>query len=489
MVCFLVATFAVLLLHTNLAAVMQQPSERVSIHAHAEGRCAVSGTGPAQQPGLSIIRPTGQAIYSALHGQTHQTKYTAMAPGELHENIAPNRQMAAQYASNPKHCSRDCWNAVLWGVGLLVCNALLGFMGLIVRTGHDAMHRAAASPLPQHVLAPAKNASELVAASHAVHSDASGFASLHWLSSGLFNTQELLAPIIHVMIVPFLLLATTKQTHSIASGGLGHFRRLQASSLKLIWSSYLILALYWLVMQLHREDSSVASRFEHMFAALPGVAAVRAMLSLQDTEYVLSFCHSQLQNSLSYVVTLSSLVSQPLKLVMPRLLFVLSAFAVLLLALTKVLEHWHPVAALKSESCHHRANYSLLAALAAPVLLMSGPENGAICALGALECTCTTELFHLLTNHWKNASPEPGAEGNMCDPGMPEGWLGVAEGCMWALLSMQLFLCTGHFCEFAGLQYAAGKSCMSACLHVHGRWTSLPVLTVQHHATCSRQGN
>lgn len=35
-------------------------------------------------------------------------------------------------------------------------------------------------------------------------------------------------------------------------------------------------------------------------------------------------------------------------------------------------------------------------------------------------------------------------------------------GTLWALYSMQLFFCTGHFCEFAGLQYAAGElACFS----------------------------
>lgn len=27
---------------------------------------------------------------------------------------------------------------------------------------------------------------------------------------------------------------------------------------------------------------------------------------------------------------------------------------------------------------------------------------------------------------------------------------------LWSLFSLQLFFCTGHFCEFAGLQYTAG---------------------------------
>jgi hypothetical protein len=29
-------------------------------------------------------------------------------------------------------------------------------------------------------------------------------------------------------------------------------------------------------------------------------------------------------------------------------------------------------------------------------------------------------------------------------------------GLLWALFSLQLFFCTSHFCEFAGLQYTAG---------------------------------
>ena len=32
-----------------------------------------------------------------------------------------------------------------------------------------------------------------------------------------------------------------------------------------------------------------------------------------------------------------------------------------------------------------------------------------------------------------------------------------AAGALWSLYGLQLFFCTGHFCEFAGLQYTAGQ--------------------------------
>ena len=54
---------------------------------------------------------------------------------------------------------------------------------------------------------------------------------------------------------------------------------------------------------------------------------------------------------------------------------------------------------------------------------------------------------------------------------------------LWALFSLQLFFCTGHFCEFAGLQYTAGvhpvsnasvtgcdyAAIMEACRKAHAR--------------------
>ncbi len=40
--------------------------------------------------------------------------------------------------------------------------------------------------------------------------------------------------------------------------------------------------------------------------------------------------------------------------------------------------------------------------------------------------------------------------------GCGSGGASPVGGILWSLHALQLFFCTGHFCEFAGLQYTAG---------------------------------
>ena len=347
------------------------------------------------------------------------------------------RQTQAERGGSQMVWSKDCSSAVVCGVGLLACNALLGSMGLIVRTGHDAMHKA---PPAQHPL-PETIAPDLLTANQSMqtgYSSGPDYVSLHWLSSNVFHTQELLAPIVCVMIFPFLLMDTASKSIYI-SGCLSAFRKTwRTLSTRLVWFAYAILAVYWLVVQSQTENESLASQLQHLSAAFPMAVASRRLLDSS----VWGDC---------LLKPAVMLMRQPFKLIMPRLIFLSSVSAIVLMAVDRMTSKQQLRTGRWSKAGAGR-DHSVLAALAAPVLLVSGPGNGAICALGLLEYTCSAELFQLLTGCCKCD-----ADGTKLEPSRQGAWLGMAEGCMSALLSMQLFFCSAHFCEFAGLQYAAGN--------------------------------
>ena len=97
----------------------------------------------------------------------------------------------------------------------------------------------------------------------------------------------------------------------------------------------------------------------------------------------------------------------------------------------------------ESGPCHKGAAAGFLlsgvsAALLAPAMVVLGPGRTLTVALGLAECACAWTLI---------CGGSTGAPGR--------GRAGAA-GVLWALLGTHLFFCTGHFCEFAGLQTAAG---------------------------------
>ena len=438
MVCFLVATFAALLLHCTLAALMHHPSLGVAVHAHADYSCSGHSTG---QDKLVKPKPEPEDA-SPSDGVRQQTQHESPAPHVSQPVSLGLLGSPLSHVSSAKGGSgwnRDCSNAVVCGLGLLLCNALLGSMGLVVRTGHDAMHKAAAAapPSPPPDLLKLHNTT--------LHMDLSvQFASLHWLSTGVFHTRELLAPILCVMIFPFLLLGSASPNRITAcrsaecSGVL-----LQALVVKLVWSAYFVLAFYWMLSQAHVADQSIAHHLKHVLASLPEAPALKTALA------------EAVPSLLPHLPVVNSLVSLPFRMLLPRVAFLLSGSAMLVLLVAGVTRQKQPVNLLRPLPGLQTGQHTLLAALAAPVLLVSGVEKGTVCALGLLECACAQELFQLLNSCWKPASRVNATNGKL-GSSTSEGWLGLAEGCLLALLSMQLFFCSGHFCEFAGLQYAAG---------------------------------
>ena len=104
---------------------------------------------------------------------------------------------------------------------------------------------------------------------------------------------------------------------------------------------------------------------------------------------------------------------------------------------------FHVAKTLESGCCHGDAAAGfllsrVLAALLAPAIVVLGPGRMPTLALGLAECACAWTL----TRGGSARGPDQGRAS--------------AAGVLWALLGTHLFFCTGHFCEFAGLQTAAG---------------------------------
>ena len=107
------------------------------------------------------------------------------------------------------------------------------------------------------------------------------------------------------------------------------------------------------------------------------------------------------------------------------------------------------------EPCHGNAAPGYLlsgvtAALVAPAMVVLGPGRMLAIALGLAECGCAWVIIC-------GSSACRGTAGGL-DRGRAS-----AAGVLWALLGTQLFFCTGHFCEFAGLQTAAGALLCASC--------------------------
>ena len=131
----------------------------------------------------------------------------------------------------------------------------------------------------------------------------------------------------------------------------------------------------------------------------------------------------------------------------------------------------------------HAAYRHLAAAVLLPTLLASGPDAAFAALLGCMEVCCLVQLL-------RSCRRRPGSAScpQACQPKMQQdtccssqlacscAWQAgharttapsaqqhtATAGVMLSLLSMQLFFCTSHFCELAGLQYSAGE-CHMLC--------------------------
>ena len=313
-------------------------------------------------------------------------------------------------------------SVVLLGVGLLVCNALLGSMGLVARTGHDAMHKAAANP---HTSSGAKtNTSHNDTFADDVLLVESFNASLHWLSSGLQHTQDFLAPALCVLIFPFVLLGGF---HNSNNTGAAQCKKQEASAFGnraveiLVWLAYIAIALLWLCQGQDLGHKSLLS-------CLPTDLPIKNLLTAPLIEDLVG-----------------TLLTQSFNVLLPKLCFVFLITSVVMCTMFCV------------KCANQDCGCVSIAILVAPVLLVLGTNCTLASVLALLECVCVKQLFYSLAVSEQQSFKNPVIESKALV--RADSWMTVAEGSTWALISAQLFFCTGHFCEFAGLQYTAGKCC------------------------------
>lgn len=427
MVCFLMATMALLMLHCAVAATLAPAKLQLHIDvstqqlpaAEAERKKDISRRGAADSVQMSDPRPVEQW---------------------RHEQ--PCVYVAGDHKAS--RWSGDCSSLIVCGVGLLLCNALLGSMGLVTRTGHDAMHKLAADTAhATSDTAVSQNSQTIVY----LRSGMDSFCvSLRWLDGGLQQTQELLAPTICVFVFPLVLLGGFWKSQDVQTEQSKKFRISMPGfhMMKcMIWLAYTAIAALWICQSRNLGQLSLLSSLK---AALPVQLA-----SASDMIYNLT-CQLRITGDL---------LTQPLDVLLPGLVFT----SVLTALVTYIFGCAFMYA--KKEFVQETNYHTLVAIVAAPVLLVLGSAASLASVLGLLECVCVQHLFDSLSNLSKQHFYKDTDEGSKAVI-QSEGWIGVAEGSMWALISTQLFFCTGHFCEFAGLQYGAGRcrSC-TCCLSKH----------------------
>lgn len=99
-----------------------------------------------------------------------------------------------------------------------------------------------------------------------------------------------------------------------------------------------------------------------------------------------------------------------------------------------------------------------VSALLAPAMVVLGADRAPSLAIALLESACALAVIRARGRH---ADPEGACCGTYGGCG---GGCASAAGVLWALLGTQLFFSSGHFCEFAGLQVAAGAPRVCACV-------------------------
>ena len=439
MVCFLMATMALLVLYCAVAANLAPAKPQLHIDVSAQ-----------QLPAAETERKKD----NSRRGAAFSVKLSDPEPVELWRHEQPCLYVAGDHKAS--RWRGDCSSLLVCGVGLLLCNALLGSMGLVARTGHDAMHKLAADTAHATSDTAVSQDSQTIVY---LRSGVDSFCvSLRWLDGGLQHTQELLAPTLCVFVFPLVLLSgfwksqdvQTEQSKKVRMSMPG-FHMVKC----MIWLAYTAVAALWICQSQNLGQLSLLSSFE---GALPVQLA-----SASDMIYNLT-CQLRITGVL---------LTQPLDVLLPGLVFT----SVLISLVTYI---FGCVFMYAKKELEQETNYHILiAVVAAPVILVLGSAASLASVLGLLECVCIQHLFESLSRLSKQHFYKNTDEGSKA-MFQSEGWISVAEGSMWALISTQLFFCTGHFCEFAGLQYGAGRcrSC-TCCLSKHIQTLTYRCLAMQ----------
>lgn len=158
--------------------------------------------------------------------------------------------------------------------------------------------------------------------------------------------------------------------------------------------------------------------------------------------------------------------SLPLRLLLPRLIYTAALVVLAAAALLAVLRRLP--ACCKGRVLMQDAGPVLLlwlcAALAAPLVMVLGFKGPATMLLALLQAAGLCKLLRLGSAAAgflaAAAAPSSSTRGKQVTSGTgavsaDDGVCSVVGAGAWGLMALQMFFCSGHFCEFSGLQYAS----------------------------------
>lgn len=442
--CVLLAAVTLLLLRAALSAVLQarklaQASQQDQRHDRAASPSdSVNGSHTATQP--------------LQDGQQHL------------QLVFP----AAQYWGSWRPASR----AVRAAASVLVCNVSLQLLGLIDRSGQDPHDKTQPS-------------SELLVGPDAAWQKAAllaftvGPLAMMWLgfraASKTLGDWTASAPVLQ----PEASLRTdAHHTKRLAS-------RDCSSATARCWRAvcgvqFFCLAVFWVAQLFGRSNATVCELAAALWATcrqgpLACVAPVFSAVAESLGKDVLQACKQ--------VLLSSGLCVLPLRLLLPRVIYV-AALAVLVAAVLIALwRAWllafrnmasgKPVQgpARLAEAASGLAVAELLwlcAVLAAPLVMVLGFKGPAtmLCALLQAVGLCVLLQLNRAATLFVQSRSAPSSGDAVGTAGgsqqvassvgpRDDGCCSVVGAGAWGLMALQLFFCSGHFCEFSGLQYAS----------------------------------
>ena len=401
------------------------------------------------------------------------------------------------------------------GAGLLACNLLLARHGLVERNGHDAMHRAAAAV--EQGLDVGTQPLESGGVGGALADQASTASKLAAAAAALLDQPVLsLAALLVALLQPGSLSGIASLAGRACQAQ--RTRRKQPSG---CCALHLQPTASSPAVARHQGQPSKPGSHQagcrdggQLFllmssSCLTAAGAATAVLwSCQRKSCLSPVLDSSLWQLLSpsdWPVTClpipgTQLVLLPLRLLLPRcaLAACVAAAGATLLVQWLARSAWvtkpaagpaeHPRRLAEDSyaqrlSCwdgqgSHTAYRHLAAAVLLPTLLASGPDAAFAALLGGMEVCCLVQLLRscqcspscprarqvqlqpetCFSNRPTCSCTDRALQADHAKTTAPSAQRHAATtGVLLALLSMQLFFCTSHFCELAGLQYSAGE--------------------------------
>lgn len=226
-------------------------------------------------------------------------------------------------------------------------------------------------------------------------------------------------------------------------------------------SQFVCLALFW-----------AAQLFGHSNATLSGVGAHIWSALLQSPLFgpahtVSGLLEAAMQHVSVPVVFNDVLFDLPLRLLLPRVIYTPALVVLAAAAVTAVLLRMRHAGKVSVQlAAKPLLLLWLCAVLAAPPIMVLGFKGPATMLLALLQAAGLCKLLRLrnaAASFTAAASPRDSSKqsmhGSICSvPQMAAGddaCCSVVGAGAWGLMALQLFFCSGHFCEFSGLQYAS----------------------------------